>query len=391
MKIGLDVLLRDQKHLLKGKRIGILCHTASLNCDNTHILNLLHPGENWEVTTLFGPEHGIDSVAQDMEAVDSSTHQETKLPLYSLYGNTSKSLAPKKYMLDNIDTLVIDLQDIGSRYYTYVWTAIHCLEICSKYQKEIILCDRPNPINGTDIEGEINEKGFTSFVGLYPFPVRHGMTIGEIARYVNDVYDLGCSLQVIPVEDWNRKHYLDEAGWRWNNPSPNMRSLQEAILYPGMCLLEATNISEGRGTPNPFEVFGAPFVDSNALIEILNDGKPLPGVTFQATEFTPKIQKWAKQLCHGVQIKITDRNIFKPYATGIAILRALHQAHEKDFQWRLDPYEFVDDIPAIDLLTGSTAVRTGINKQIPLSEMLEWVGEPSPGFLRQVIPYRLYD
>lgn len=390
MKIGLDLLLQDASQLLKGKRVGILCHTASLNFDGAHILNLLHPGKNWEVTTLLGPEHGIDSSAQDMEEVLSKTHPATGLPLHSLYGNTLNSLRPKKNMLDNLDTLVIDLQDIGSRYYTYVWTAIYCMEACAKYKKEVIVCDRPNPINGVNIEGEINQKGFTSFVGLYPLPVRHGMTIGEIARFVNDVYDLGCDLKVIPMECWNRKNYLDETGFPWRNPSPNMRSLHEAILYPGMCLLEATNISEGRGTPSPFQVFGAPFLKTNEVIEVLKETSELGGVSFQEIEFTPTMQKWANKLCQGVSIKITDRKSFKSYATGIAIIRALHQVHKKEFQWRLEPYEFVDNIPAIDLLTGATTVRKGVEKHLPLAELLEWVSEPNPSFLRQRTPYLLY-
>lgn len=390
MKIGLDLLATEEKHLLKGKRIGLLYHAASLDSGGVSILDRFHPGENWEVTSLFGPEHGIDMTAQDMEPVASTTHAKTGLPFFSLYGSDAKSLRPKKYMLDNIDTLVIDLQDIGSRYYTYIWTTIHCMEACAKQKKEVILCDRPNPINGVDVEGEINEKEFSSFVGLYPLPVRHGMTIGEIARYVNDVYDLGCDLKVVSMAGWNRNHYLDETGLRWNNPSPNMRGLHEAILYPGLCLLEATNISEGRGTERPFQVFGAPFVKARELIDLLQEGSSLPGVSFSPTEFTPKMQKWAKQLCQGIRLEITDRGTFRPYATGIAIIRALHQAHEKEFQWRMEPYEFVDDVPAIDLLTGSTTVRIGVEKHLPLAEILEWVGAPSASFLRQTRPYLLY-
>jgi len=391
MRIGLDVLTTDQKDLLKGKKVGILGHQASLDSKGHHILDLLINNENdWKVTTLFGPEHGITSHAKYMEPVESSTHKPTGLPIYSLYGNSEKSLKPKKYMLKDIDTLVIDLQDVGSRYYTYVWTALLCMEVCGKYKKEVIICDRPNPINGIDIEGELNEKGYTSFVGLYPMPVRHGMTIAEVVRFVNDTFDLNCELNIVQMERWNRKWYWEDTGIPWANPSPNIRSPTQALLYPGMCLLEATNISEGRGTDTPFEIAGAPFIDPKKCIEALNDFN-LPGIQFEEAEFKPTQDKWEGQHCKGIRFKITDREILKPYATGIAFIWAIYYIHkEQGFQWRLEPYEFIEDVPAIDLLTGGTTVRQGIEKHLPLSEILEWVGEPSESFTRQRSPYLLY-
>ncbi len=294
-------------------------------------------------------------------------------------------------MLSNIDCLVIDLQDVGARYYTFVWTALLCIEACAKSKKEVLLCDRPNPINGVTIEGEVNEKGYTSFVGLYPLPVRHGMTIGELCHFINDTHDLNCDLKVVKMDPWDRRWYWEETGVKWFNPSPNIRSPLQALLYPGMCLLEGTNVSEGRGTDTPFEIAGAPFVEPRKLIELLNEWK-LPGIGFEPVEFTPTAgQKWSGQRCKGVRFVVTDKEIFKPYAAGIAVVWALYYLFsESGFQWRLEPYEFVEDIPAIDLLTGSTTVRTGIEKHLPMSELLEWVGEPSESFLRQRNPYLLY-
>lgn len=391
MKLGLDILLANQRELLRGKKLGLLGHQASLNVKGRHAVDLLfEEKKEWRLTTLFGPEHGITTQAQDMMAVESGVHQPTGLPLHSLYGHSEKSLRPQKQMFKEVDCLVIDIQDIGARYYTYIWTICLCMEVCAKYKKPVVLCDRPNPLNGITIEGEVNEKGYTSFVGLYPLPVRHAMTIGEMARFINDTFDLNCELTVVPMEGWQREWYWDQTGIAWKNPSPNMRSPTQALLYPGTCLFEGTNLSEGRGTDTPFEWIGAPFVDSQEAISLLSDF-PLGGVAFEPAAFTPTLQKWAGQKCNGVRIRVTDRDAFKPYATGIALVWAFYSLYaEKGFQWRMEPYEFVEDIPAIDLLTGGTTVRSGIEKHLPLSEILEWVGEPSASFLRQRTPYLLY-
>ena len=390
MLTGSDILLRDHKSLLKGKRLGVLGHQASLDSKGRHILDVLLGSEEWKVTTLFGPEHGITTQAQDMEPVASGIHKPTGLPIYSLYGHSEKELKPTEEMLSKIDTLVIDLQDVGVRYYTYIWTATMCMEVCAKYKKEVVVLDRPNPINGVAIEGEINQKGYTSFVGLHPLPVRHAMTIGEMAKYVSDLNEIGCDLTVVPMEGWNREWYWENTGLKWVNPSPNIRSVQEALLYPGLCLLEGTNISEGRGTDTPFEIFGAPFVNPKEVLAELEEYGP-PGVVFEPVEFTPSLQKWAEQLCRGIRVKVTDREIFKPYETGLAVIAALYNLYyEKGFQWRVEPYEFIEDISAIDLLTGGTTVRQGIEKHLPLRELLEWVGEPSPQFLKFRKPYLLY-
>lgn len=392
MRLGLEVLLTDQRSLLQGKRVGLLAHPASRDSKGKHILDLLlAEKKEWQVKALFGPEHGLTGEALYMEPVESGTHPGSGLPIYSLYGKSVKSLSPKKYMLDPIDCLVVDLQDVGSRYYTYLWTTTLCMEACGKYKKRVIVCDRPNPINGVAVEGELNEKGYTSFVGLYPLPVRHGMTAGELAGFINDVYDLNCDLTVVQMERWSRQWHWEETGLKWTNPSPNIRSPLQALVYPGMCLLEATNVSEGRGTETPFEICGAPFVETKKLIELLGEWK-LAGIGFEPASFRPAAgQKWGGETCRGIRFRVTDRAAFKPYATGIALIWALYYLFsEKGFQWRMEPYEFVEDIPAIDLLTGGTKVRQGIERHLPLPEILEWVGEPSENFLRQRRPYLFY-
>ncbi len=390
MKLGLDQLLDSHCHLLEGKRIGLLGHQASLNSQGEHALELLQDSEAWKLTTLFGPEHGFDTKAEDMIAVQSSSHKKSGLVVHSLYGHVENSLKPTPEMFENIDALVIDLQDIGSRYYTYSWTAALCMQTAAVTGKTVIICDRPNPINGVTVEGDIIQEGYNSFVGLYSVPVRHGMTIGGLCHFINDIHEINCKLEIVPMEGWEREWYWDQTGLKWTNPSPNMRSLNAAILYPGMCLLEGTNVSEGRGTEIPFEWFGAPWIEPAELIELLREQK-LEGIDFEPATFTPTMHKWAGQKCKGVRLCITDRNKLKPYCTGIAILWSLHALYaEKGFAWRKDAYEFVVDTPAIDLLTGGSQVREGIVRQVPLSELMEWVDEPPTTFLRQRRPYLIY-
>jgi uncharacterized protein YbbC (DUF1343 family) len=356
MQLGIDILLRDQLNLLKGKRVGILAHEASRDSQGRYTVDLIK--KIADVTTLFGPEHGLDSVAQDMEPVSSIHHQSpSTIPIYSLYGDSFESLSPTPSMLENVDVLVIDLQDIGTRYYTYVWTMLLCMRVCAKLRKEMIVCDRPNPLGGTVTEGPLINAGFESFVGLSSIPVRHGMTIGELAKLLNRRENLHCKLTVIEMQGWERTMHFPDTGLQWVNPSPNMRSYHAALVYPGMCLLEATNVSEGRGTERPFEYVGAPFIDAEELREVFLSEK-LPGVTAKTISFTPTMQKWEGDLCQGLEWQVTDVDAFKPYKTGLAFIACLYTLYQdKGFAWRTEPYEFVSDIPAIDLLTGSDTFR----------------------------------
>lgn len=383
MHLGIDNLLRAPE-LLRGKRIGAVLHQASHTSDGRTTLDALSP---FTLTALFGPEHGLTTVAQDMEGVEDARDAQRNLPVYSLYGDSFASLKPTRAMCEGIDTFVIDLQDIGSRYYTYIYTMAFCMQAARDFGKSVIICDRPNPINGVDLEGRMIDEGFHSFVGMYNLPVRHGMTIGELARYFNDVCEIGCDLKVIPMTGWKREMHWDNTNLPWINPSPNMRSLDAALLYPGMCLLEGTNVSEGRGTDVPFELCGAPFVDGELLAKQLTD-LHLPGITFTATSFTPTFQKHGGQKCNGVQFTITDRQKLKPYQTGLALIWAL--AQHNGFAWRTERYEFVDDIPAIDLLTGNGGVRHAVDNHESWTTLQRLSESPSPLFLTQRSQFLLY-
>lgn len=361
MQLGIDILLRERQNLIKGKRIGILAHAASLDIHGNHTIDRIARLRLGPITALFGPEHGISTQAQDMETVESTIDPSSKVPIYSLYGATIDSLKPTHKMMDDIDVLVVDLQDIGSRYYTYVWTACLCAEACAEFGKQIIICDRPNPIGGRLVEGAGIEAGYESFVGLLSLPVRHGMTIGEIVNYANVKQGWNANIEVVKVPGLSRNSEFPSLGISWANPSPNMRSYTAALLYPGMCLLEATNVSEGRGTDTPFEIVGAPYIDSKGLIDAF-DTLALPGVHLAPTSFFPMRQKWAGRLCSGVRWVVEDAKIFQPYFTGLVFIWLMNKLYEgRGMKWRTAPYEFVTNRPAIDLLTGSALFREQID------------------------------
>lgn len=388
--LGIETFLRTQPTKLKNKRIGLLAHPASVDSKLNHTLDLILNHGGFKLNALFGPEHGILGTAQDMIDVDSSRDARTGLKVKSLYGNTFESLKPSPQDLNDIDVLVCDLQDIGTRYYTYAATIALCMQACAAAKKEVIVLDRPNPIDGVTVEGRLLKPGFESFVGLYPIPVRHGMTMGELARYFNIEENINCELTVIPIEGWHRKSYFDQTGLPWVLPSPNMPTLDTAIVYPGMCLIEATELSEGRGTTRPFEFIGAPFIDPHALAKKLTDEYPLEGVQFRPIAFHPTYQKCAHQNCGGVQLHLTDRSRFNSYRTGLAIVHAIASLYPKDFKWRAKPYEFVADIPAIDLLTGDAHFRESIGSKAPFADILRHAESVSPDFLQKRQKYLLY-
>lgn len=390
VKTGIDRLLDEKLFDLQDKRIGLLVHPASINSHLEYTLTLLHQKQGTEVVRLFGPEHGLWGMAQDMEGVDSHTDHFTQLPVISLYGHDLPSLKPKPEHFEDLDLIICDLQDVGSRYYTFIYSILFCMEVAAKLNKPVIVLDRPNPINGVDVEGPLLQKGFESFVGAYEgLPVRHGMTIGEMARFINDKHSLGCQLEVIPMQGWHRAHYYDQTGYPWVLPSPNMPTLDTAIVYPGMCLVEATHLSEGRGTTRPFEIFGAPYIDPLILAAELNDYQ-LPGVVFRPLYFKPGFQKWAQQVCAGVQLHITDRKIFKPYRTGVACLKSVIDLYPDEFEWRDKPYEFVSDLPAIDMLAGSSLLREQLEQHQPLKTIFEGWKEQEADFIKNRREYLLY-
>jgi uncharacterized protein YbbC (DUF1343 family) len=288
-----------------------------------------------------------------------------------------------------VEVLVCDLQDIGSRYYTFIYTMAFCMEVAAKTGTHVVVLDRPNPINGHQIEGNLVGKDFQSFVGCFPLANRHGMTIGELAQMFKGEFGLNCELTVVPMKGWHRRRYMDELEIPWVLPSPNMPTVDTAVVYPGMCLLEGTEISEGRGTTRPFEIFGAPFVESEKLVKRLEEYR-LPGVRFRPLEFKPGFQKFAGQSCGGAQIHVTKRNVFKPLLTGVAVIKALHELYPNLFQYRHRDYEFVKDKPAIDLLMGNDQFRTQIEKGVSLKEIERSWEEDREKFLTVRKKYLLY-
>lgn len=368
VQTGLDVLLRERLSLLRGRRVGLLCHPASVDRRLDHAADALRAA-SVDIVRLFGPEHGIRGEAQDMIGVDSARDFRTGIPVVSLYGERVESLSPTPDALADLDVLVVDLQDVGSRYYTFVWTMALCLQAAAAAGVAVVVLDRPNPIGGQLVEGGYIQPGFESFVGMGSIPVRHGLTIGEVARLVQAgmpwggdrfAKPLACELEVVAMQGWRRADAFDSTGLPWVLPSPNMPTPETALVYPGMCLLEGTNVSEGRGTTRPFEIIGAPFVDGYRLAEQLGNDQ-LPGVAFRPLSFRPTFHKFVGQVCGGVQLHVTSRAEFRPYRTGIAVLRALKKLAGAAFAWRTEKYEFVSDRPAIDLLTGSDEIRTGID------------------------------
>lgn len=385
---GLEVLLDDPRPIA-GKNIGLVTNQSAVTSDLRHVADLLHRGTGWKLTTLFGPEHGIWGEAQDMAHVDHSVDPMTGLTVYSLYGASEKDLAPRQELLRNLDALVIDLQDIGSRYYTFIYTMALCMREAAQAGVQVIVLDRPNPIDGVHLEGNIREDEFSSFVGMFPLPARHGMTTGELARYFNKTFQLNCDLVVIPMRGWRRSMWWDDTGLPWVIPSPNMPTVSTATVYPGMCLLEGTNMSEGRGTTHPFEIFGAPWLDPFRLAERLNS-IGLPGVRFRPHYFMPTFQKHAGKVCGGAELHVTVRGEFEPYRTGLWIVKVARDMDPEKFDWRRETYEFVSDRLAIDLLAGSARYRELVESGGDIDEWgAEWE-EPLREFAKTREEFLLY-
>ncbi len=368
MRVGLDVVFLRHRRLLRGKRIGLVIHPASLDRYRRHALDRFVAASDIRLTAIFGPQHGLRGETQD-NMIEWEGWRDPKLgiPVFSLYGATR---APTSEMLADVDALVIDLQDVGTRVYTYVWTMALCMMAAAREDREVIVLDRPNPIGGTHVEGPVLRQGFESFVGMFPIPLRHGMTIGELARLFNEAFGIECRLRVIPLEGWRRDLWYDQTGLLWIPPSPNMPTLDTATVYPGAVLVEGTMLSEGRGTTHPFELIGAPFIDPERLVVELRSYR-LPGVFFRPCYFQPTFHKHAGQLCGGVHIHVLDRVRFKPVLTGVAILRAIHRLYPDHFQWRPPPYEYVFDRLPFDILAGTDRLREQIEQDRPLREIEE--------------------
>lgn len=360
MRTGLERLLDDPKRWLGKARVGLVGNATAVDRRMAHAVDLLHGRPDVDLRLLFGPEHGIRGAAQDMTGVGDGRDAASGLPEISLYGKSRESLSPASAHLSQIDLLLFDTQDVGARYYTYAATMALCMRAAKKARVKVLVLDRPNPIGGVQIEGGGLDAGLENFCGLYPIPQRHAMTLGELACLYNDAFGIGCDLEVVACEGWRRDWYYDDCDLPWVMPSPNMPTVDTAIVYPGMCLLEGTNLSEGRGTTRPFELFGAPFIDAGRLADELRR-YDLPGVIFRPCAIEPTFHKFARQRCGALQLHVTDRRAFRAYRTGIGVLVAVKSLWPDAFAWRREPYEFRDDVPAIDLLTGTAAVRKAID------------------------------
>lgn len=366
---GLDLFKSSLPRRFNGARTGLLVHPASVNKKLLHGSELFLNTTKLKLNAFFGPQHGIYGQTQDnMVEWKGFTDPKTNIPVYSLYGETRK---PTHNMLEELDVLVIDLQDIGSRYYTFIWTMDLCMEMCNEMGKSLIVLDRPNPINGVDMEGPVLDIEYSSFVGLKPLPIRHGMTIGEIGLYLKKSYYATLDYYVIKMKGWKRRMWFDNTGLPWVMPSPNMPMLDTAIVYPGMCLLEGTILSEGRGTTRPFEIFGAPFINPDALLKRLKDFK-LRGVVFRPLWVEPTFQKYAGRLCGGAQIHVIDRVRFKPFKTAVAILKAVRDLHPEYNLWKEPPYEYEAIKMPIDILFGTDKFRKDIDSGESLQTMEDW-------------------
>jgi uncharacterized protein YbbC (DUF1343 family) len=337
---------------LRGRRTGALLHAASVDTSLRPTLARLEEMDaagTIKLAALFGPQHGFETTTQDnMVEWSSYRHPRLGIPVHSLYGDHRQ---PTDEMLEGLEVLFVDLVDVGARYYTFIWTLLLCLQAAARRNITVVVADRPNPINGKDTEGRPQQVDHLSFVGLHPLPVRHGRTIGELARLFHAERVPGADLVVLPLEGWDRAHYHDETGLPWVMPSPNMPTPATAVVYPGMCLLEGTNISEGRGTTRPFELFGAPWIDGLRLVKELN-AQRWPGTHFREAAFQPGFQKYAGQICRGAQLHVTDRSAFRPLRTGLEIIRTIRDMHPGDFAWKQPPYEYEQDKLPIEILCG---------------------------------------
>ena len=369
MRTGLERFLDDPRRFVGGARVGLIANPTTVDRHLRHGVDLLHAHGDVDLRILFGPEHGIRGCAQDMIGVDGNHDPVTGLPEVSLYGATFQSLSPSAEHLAGIDVLIFDVQDVGARYYTYAATMALSMKAAAKAGVKVVVLDRPNPIGGLQVEGGGLEPGLENFCALYPVPQRHAMTVGELARLYNETFATGCELEVVACEGWRRSQYFDETGLPWVMPSPNMPTLETAVVYPGMCLLEGTNLSEGRGTTRPFELFGAPFIDGRTLAAQL-ERERLAGVLLRPCTIEPTFQKHARQRCGAIQLHVTDRKAFDSYRTGLAVLVAVRKLWPRDFAWRTEVFEFRGDVPAIDLLTGKPAVREAIDDGCSLEDVV---------------------
>ncbi len=387
IQTGLEVFLNSSTPITSGKRVGLLSNQASTDSNFIQSRLRIHERLKENLTCLFSPQHGFFSDKQDnMIESDHEVDIQTGLPIYSLYGESRK---PSKTMFDQIDILLIDLVDVGTRVYTFLYTMAYCLEAAAAYGKQVIVLDRPNPIGGEAVEGNILDDDCSSFVGLYPLPMRHGLTFGELACFINNEYSLGAAVEVVPMHGWKRSMFFEDTGLPWVFPSPNMPTPVTALVYPGQVIWEGTNISEGRGTTLPFELVGAPFFDQDIILRLMSE-TPLPGCVFRPLVFEPTSGKWAGETCTGFQLHVNNRDEFLPYRTSITLLQAVMTTYPDKFLYKAPPYEYEYERLPMDLILGSTKVRKQLEQGISILTIEEQWQDELEEFIRKRERYFLY-
>ncbi|HEX8560526.1 MAG TPA: DUF1343 domain-containing protein [Pyrinomonadaceae bacterium] len=386
--LGVEALCASRADLIEGSRVGLVCNQASVDHGLRHSADVFRGLEGVRLTALFGPQHGIRGDVQDnMVETPHTTDRETGLPVYSLYSETRE---PTEEMLREVDVIVCDLPDVGCRIYTFVYTIANCMRVAKRLGKRVIVCDRPNPLGGEAVEGNLLEAGFESFVGQFPLPTRHGMTAGELARMFNEHWGIGCDLEIAPMEGWTRELWYDETDVPWVLPSPNMPTLDAAIVFPGTVHLEGTQMSEGRGTTRPFELIGAPYVEAGEYARAL-EALGLPGVKFRPTNFLPTFQKHKGSVCGGVQIHVTDREEFRPVLTGVAVVKTCLEMYGEQFRWKEPPYEYVFDKNPFDVIAGTNRLREALERGDSLEEIERSWADGLETFRRERARFLLYE
>ena len=384
--LGIERLLTAERPLVAGRRIGVLCNPASIDGSFRHSADVLFDDPEVTLAAIFGPQHGFRADLQDnMIETPHRRDARRQVPVFSLYSEVRE---PSAEMLAGLEALVVDIQDVGTRVYTFIYTVANCLRAAARHGLPVIVCDRPNPVNGVDVEGNLLREGYTSFVGQFPIPLRHGMTVGELALLFNRHFGIGADLHVVQMEGWRREMYFDDTALPWVMPSPNIPTLDTAVVYPGAVLFEGTKLSEGRGTTRPFELIGAPWIDGERLADAMN-GRRLSGVHFRPAFFEPTFQKHARQGCGGCQIHVVDRELFKPVRTAVELIEEFHRQDPARFAWAEPPYEYEREKTPIDVLYGSDRLRQAIAGASVPALLDSWRPEEDE-FRRVRAPYLLY-
>jgi uncharacterized protein YbbC (DUF1343 family) len=387
ISLGIEELLSKRVDLLRGARVGLVCNQASVDHELRHSADLCRAQESFRLTTLFGPQHGIRGEVQDnMVETPHTLDAETGLPIYSLYSETRE---PTEEMLRDLDVLVFDMQDVGCRIYTFIYTLANCMRAAQKYGKRVVVCDRPNPIGGEKVAGNVLEPEYASFVGQFPLPTRHGMTVCELAEMFRTHWGIACELELVSMKGWTRELWFDETDAQWVLPSPNIPTLDSATVFPGTVHLEGTQMSEGRGTTRPFELIGAPYIDPSRYARELN-AYHFASVHFRACSFQPTFQKHAGQACGGVQIHVTERAEFEPVTVGVAAVKVAHDLYTEHFRWKEPPYEYVYDLNPFDVIAGTASLRESVERGDSLEAIRDSWESKLAAFMSERDKYLLY-